>query len=236
MDPRDRTPEGQLGRSAERRGIRAPRTSLFVTLCAVLLTPSQALADLPTADTDFVLPPPRNDLGALLIVEPSMELVFPVTSDSLCPDGPNRGCVFGSGFGLGVLVERRSRRGVGIGGAYGMSLMDGGGIYEFSTLQTFTVSVRGFFLEPNFVHPMIGLSAGLALFGEAFRAETIGLVVDLRAGMELEITRTLAMTGAIDLRMLYLRGFTSSEGRQRAGSGVDFALALQVGLVLQVGR
>lgn len=236
MDTRDRPPHPRPRRDAVWRGPLSLIAPLFAALCAATVCPQQVLADLPADDAEFALPTHPNDLGALLIVEPSLELVFPVASDSLCPDGPDRGCVFGSGFGLGVLVERRSRRGIGIGGAYGMSLMDGGGVYEFTTVQTFSVSLRGYFLEHNFVHPMLGVSAGLALFGEAFRADTLGLVADVSAGVELEMTRTLAMTAALDLRMLYFRGFTSAEGRQRGGGGLDFALALRVGLVLEVGR
>jgi hypothetical protein len=183
----------------------------------------------------FELPPDPRDRPPTWSVEPRLELVLPLVVRRLCPD--NAACIYGSGFGLGALVERRYRSGVGLGVAYDVRFMSGDNVFELSTLQTLGVSFRYFFRLRSAVHPFVGVEGGAALFGDTFRVATGGLYVDGRAGVELEATNTLSFTLYAIVRALYTVPFTSpSDGVRRSSSGgLDLTLSVGGGLALRFG-
>jgi hypothetical protein len=183
----------------------------------------------------FELPPDPRDRPPAWNVEPRLELVFPLVIRRLCPD--NAACLYGSGFGLGALVERRYRSGVGLGVAYDVRFMGGDNVFELSTLQTLAVSFRYFFRPSSAVHPFVGVEAGAAIFGDTFRASTGGVHVDGRAGVEIEATNTLSFTLYAIVRALYTVPFTSQpDGVRRSSSGgLDLTLSVGGGLALRFG-
>jgi hypothetical protein len=168
-------------------------------------------------------------------VEPRLELDLPVVTRRLCPG--NAACIYGSGFGLGALVERRYRSGVGLGVAYDVSFLGGDNVFELSTLQKLSVSFRHFFLLRSAAHPFFGVEVGAVLFGDTFRVSTGGFHVDGRAGVEVEVTNTLSFTLYAVVRALYTVPFTSQpDGVRRSHSGgMDLALNVGAGLALRFG-
>ncbi len=187
------------------------------------------------ARAEFELPPDPRDRPPAWNVEPRLELVFPLVTRRLCPDDAE--CLYGSGFGLGTLVERRYRSGVGLGVAYDVRFMSGDNVFELSTLQTVGVSFRYFFRPRSAGHPFVGVEGGAALFGDTFRVSTGGWYVDGRAGVELEATDTLSFTLYAIVRALYTASFTSNtDGVRRSSSGgLDLTLSVGGGLSLRFG-
>ncbi|MCA9537025.1 MAG: hypothetical protein KC593_25260 [Myxococcales bacterium] len=183
----------------------------------------------------FELPPDPRDRPPAWNVEPRLELDVPLVTRRLCPD--NAACIYGSGFGLGALVERRYRSGVGLGAAYDMGFMGGDNVFELSTLQKLSVSFRYFFMLRNAAHPFVGVEVGGVLFGDTFRVSTGGFHVDGRAGVEIEATNTLSFTLYGVIRALYTAPFTSQpDGLRRSHSGgMDLTFNVGAGLALRFG-
>ena len=184
---------------------------------------------------EFELPPDPRDRPPAWNIEPRLELDLPIVTRRLCPE--NAACIYGSGFGLGALVERRYRSGVGLGVAYDVDFMGGDNVFELSTLQKLSVSFRHFFLLRNAAHPFVGVEVGAVLFGDTFRVSTFGFHVDGRAGVELEATNTLSFTLYAIVRALYTAPFTSQpDGVRRSRSGgLDLSINVGGGLSLRFG-
>lgn len=183
----------------------------------------------------FELPPNPRDRPPTWNVEPRLEIDAKLVTRRLCPGGA--ACIYGSGFGLGVLVERRYRSGFALGVAYDMVFMGGQNVFELSTLQKLSVSVRQFFMLRHAAHPFLGVEVGPVLFGDTFRVSTGGFHVDGRAGVEIEATNTLSFTLYAILRALYTVPFTSQPDdvlRSHRG-GLDLTLNVGAGLALRFG-
>lgn len=206
------------------------RAGLALVLAGMcVLGASQARAD------EFELPPDPRDRPPSWNVEPRLDLVFPLVTRRLCPNDAE--CIYGSGFGLGALVERRYRSGVGLGVAYDLRFMDGGNVFELSTLQTLGISFRYFFKLRSAAHPFLGVEGGAALFGDTFQVATGGWYVDGRAGVEIEATDSLSFTLYAILRALYTVPFTSARDdvRRSSSGGLDLTLSVGGGLALRFG-
>ena len=218
----------------------APRGSLarrigaaFALVVAAWLLPFASAA---AQAGEIELPPDPRDRPPALSVEPRIELGVPMVSRRLCPSGS--GCVYGSGFGIGVLVERRYRSGVGLGIAYDVRFLDAEDVYELATLQTISVSFRYFFSPLTAAHPFLGVQAGGAIFGDTFRVATMGFHVDGVAGVEVEAMPSLSFTLFTGVRALYTRPFTSRPDdvqRSRSG-GLDLSWIIGGGAALRFER
>ncbi len=182
--------------------------------------------------SEFELPPPPSDHGTQLAGEARLDVVFPLAQGRLCP--PGELCVFGGGGGVAGLLEWRYPSGLGLGVGYDAWFLDGNGVHELSTMQAVRFSVRRFFMKEREVHPFIGGAVGALLFGDTFRRNAFGGLVDLVVGFEVEISPTLAFTAGVMVRLFSTTEFESrSDGVIRGERfGVDGAAALQVGLVL----
>jgi hypothetical protein len=184
----------------------------------------------------FELPPDPRDRPPALVVEPRFELVVPVATNRLCPAGAQ--CLYGAGVGIGVLVERRFRSGVGVGIAYDLRFLGGDNVYELTTLQSLSVSLRYFFMLTRSAHPFVGVEVGGALFGDTFGVDTMGMHLGARAGVEIEATAALSFTMYAALRTLYTRPFTSQPdgvARSRSG-GMDLSVDFGAGVALRFGE
>lgn len=180
----------------------------------------------------FEPPPPPEEHAPVIAGEVHLDVVFPFADRPLCP--PGDACVFGGGGGIGGLVEWRYPTGWAVGAGYDVWLLDGNGVHELSTLQALRFVARRFFLRERQLHPFVGAAIGGLLFGDAFRRNAGGGLVDVFAGFELEIVPTLAFVVGIGVRLFATSAFTSrSDEVERAQKfGVDGAAMLQVGLAL----
>jgi hypothetical protein len=203
-------------------------------LAALLIGASALTASVARAES-FEVPPDPRDRPPAWNVEPRLEVVFPVVVRRLCPDGA--ACPYGSGFGLGVLVERRYRSGVGLGLAYDLRFMDGDNLFELSTVQSLAGSFRYFFLPRSAAHPFVGVEVGAVLFGNTFQVSTGGVHVDGRAGVEIEASDVLSFTLYGTFRALYTVPFTSQPDavRRSSSGGLDLTFSLGAGLALRFG-
>lgn len=181
---------------------------------------------------DFAPPPPPEDHAPRIVGEVHLDVVFPFANRPLCP--PGGACVFGGGGGIGGVVEWRYPSGWALGAGYDLWLLDGNGVHELSTLQALRFVTRRYFLPTRQIHPFVGAAVGGLLFGDAFRGNAGGGLVDVLVGFELEIGPTLALVADVGARFFATSRFTSrSDGITRASeAGIDGAAVLQVGLVL----
>lgn len=221
--------------NSDRRRLRGLTVAALGALALVFGGASEALAQglaEEQADAEFELPPPPETLPPQLAGEARLDVVFPLAQGRLCP--PGELCVFGGGGGVGGLVEWRRASGLALGVGYDVWFLDGNGVHELSTLQAVRFNLRKFFLPHREVHPYVGGAVGALLFGDTFRHNAVGALVDLTFGFEVEISPTLAFTAGIAVRLFYTTEFESrSDGVIRGDNfGVDGAAALQVGLVL----
>lgn len=208
---------------------RNPAASL--RFCGLLLLALHALGGVAGAD-DHAPPPPPDDHPPRITGEVHLDVVLPIATRPLCPTGS--GCVFGGGGGIGGMLEWRWPRGQTVGLGYDVWFLDGNGVHELSTLQSLRAVTRRFFLRDRQVHPYLGASLGVLLFGEAFRHRAVGGLVDLLLGIESEITPTLSFVVGVAVRLFTTSRFTSrSDDVVRSGRfGLDSAALLQVGLIL----
>lgn len=181
---------------------------------------------------EYSPPPPPDDHPARITGEVHLDVVLPIATRPLCPEGS--GCVFGGGGGIGGVLEWRWPRGQTVGLGYDVWFLDGNGVHELSTLQALRAVTRRFFLRERQVHPYVGASLGVLLFGDAFRHRAVGGLVDLLLGIESEITPTLSFVVGVAVRLFTTSRFTSvSDGVERSGRfGLDSAALLQIGLIL----
>lgn len=193
---------------------------------ALVLSPEAVRAD------EFAPPPPPEDHAPRIVGEVHLDVVFPFADRPLCP--PEGACVFGGGGGIGGVVEWRYPSGWAFGAGYDLWLLDGNGVHELSTLQALRFITRRYFLPTRQIHPFVGAAVGGLLFGDAFRGNAAGGLIDVLVGFELEIGPTLSLVANAGARFFGTSRFTSrSDGIARASeAGVDGAAVLQVGLVL----
>ena len=190
--------------------------------------PSSASSQPPAA---FELPPTRGEQPPRWAVETHADLVFPVLGGPLCPEGS--ACPFENGGGLGAFLERRLASGLGLGIAFDLWLLNGSGVYELTVVQSISGRLRYALLPELSLHPFVWIGAGGFVLGDSFGIATGGGSLDLGAGAELELTRSMAATATLGGRLMVLVPFTSqTDDLARAQSfGVTASLMLQFGLV-----
>ncbi len=99
-------------------------------------------------------------------------------------------------------------------------------------MQTLQMFVRYLFLPDNVVHPVITAAVGGVVFGDTFRVATVGLVVDVLAGLEWELTETVSFSFATVVRFVALDAFEADRVPRAEGFGLDGMLGLHVGVAL----
>ncbi len=187
------------------------------------------------AEEPFEVPRPPSEHAPIIAGEARIDVVFPVLRRPLCPRDSE--CVFGGGGGLGGVLEWRWPTGLGVGIGYDGWFLDGNGVHELTTLQSLRVTLRHHFLLDRQVHPWFGGAIGGLVFGNTFAADAGGVLADLQAGLEVELTPSLAFTVGLLGRFFTTSSFrTRSDGVDRADRvGLDGALVLTGGLVLLPG-
>jgi hypothetical protein len=192
--------------------------------------PVGAQAPAGSSDKPEALIPSPDELPPVLAGDVHASGVFPVADDALCPADAE--CIFGGGGGLGGGIERRWPSGYAMGVGYDFWFLDANGVYEITVLQMVSLGVRYFFLPKLQSHPFIGGRIGGLVLGDTFKVDSVGAAAQLRAGVEIEITDTVAFSVASAWRLFFASAFTTpNDGVERAqGGGVSVAGTLQFGL------
>ncbi len=180
----------------------------------------------------FLLPPDPKLQPPSIAIQIHAEALSPVATRAICPGGAR--CVLGGGGGVGGVLERRAPWGFALGLGYDAFFLDGNGVYELSVLQAFRVGVRYRFLRERSIHPYVGVGFGALIFGDTFRANTVGGVLSTELGAEFELGGTLSFVAALTARMFSVKEFVSTgDDVQRAADfGINAMVGLQLGVVL----
>ncbi len=160
--------------------------------------------------------------------------VFPIERGTICPSGSS--CVLGGGFGAGAFLLRRSPDGIGLLVGYEVWLLDGGGVYEVGALHSLRLGVRWTLDNSSIVQPLIQATAGALLLTDPAQASTAGGLLTAGAGMEIELTRDVALNLSAELAFFSVAAFRTRDGADRASDfGVNVALETTAGLVVVLG-
>ncbi|NLY93148.1 MAG: hypothetical protein GXY23_03875 [Myxococcales bacterium] len=197
---------------------------LVVTTLLFGLRPASAAA--------LELPPPRSGLPKVIVGMVEGAIQAGTYDRPLCPR--REACLLDVGGAVGVRLEWRfpSLVSTGLGLDYGF--FDADGLYEVGTLATLRWTTRALFMPLVRYHPLVDVGIGPALFGGNFSVDTVGAVLDLRGGVEIEITSTMAVDLALGARLLGVAPFTASNDDVERGRpfGPSVILGAHLALVL----
>jgi len=177
-------------------------------------------------------PPAPESREAELNVALRLGMLAPLERADICPGDSL--CVLGGGGSFGVEIERRWPMGVGISVAYHAWFVDSGGVFELGIVQIIRAGVGYAFLLESMVHPTLHVAAGALVFGDTFLVETVGGALDVGAGVEVELTDTVALDGGLSFWLFTTTPFTTGRDRTRRSEGLGLNLALQVTVGLTI--
>lgn len=215
---------------------RAQRSKCGVALALLAVT----LRAAPCAAQVLVPPPSPSTLAPTYHLEVHGAAMLPIERQNVCPPAaaiPRVGCVLGAGFGVGGLVERRGADGVGLLVGYQVWLLDSGAVYEVGAVHTLRIGVRWVIDATARVHPFLEVLIGALLLTDPGEARTGGGLLSLGAGMEVELTETVAVTVGLDLWAFAVGTFRSTRDDvlRAADFGVNLVSQLRVGLGVLFG-
>jgi hypothetical protein len=201
--------------------------AVHLLLAALWLAPRPA-----RAEALEVYPAEAQDPSFALEVHGAV--VLPFERAVVCPAAGE--CVLGTGFGAGGYFLGRLPEGLSLLAGYEVWLLDGGGVYEVSAIHSLRVGVR-WILDPSArVQPFLQGTLGGLLLTDPAQASTAGGLVTVGAGLEVELTESVALSfcGALDL--FSLAPFATRDGLVRGRDfGVNVGLEVQAGVVIQLG-
>jgi hypothetical protein len=192
--------------------------SLIGAFGVIPLVTSIALADDSVA---MAVDSSASGVGALFpehfVGEVHLGFAAPLENGSVCPSVG--GCVLQSGGGLGGSFERRRPSGFGWLTGYDLVFLDSDAVYELGVQQIVRVGARYTAPTDIIFHPTFDLSAGGHVYGDTFHVATIGALVQVFSGAEVELSDTYAVRGGFGLRILTQSPFrTERDGIRRAGA------------------
>jgi hypothetical protein len=149
-----------------------------------------------------------------------------------CPQG--EACLLRTGGGIGLRLEWRFPSLVSTGIGLDYTFVDADGLHEVGTLATVRYTVRAAFLPTARYHPLLDAGLGLALFGDTFTIDTAGGALDLRGGVEIEVTPSMAVDLALGVRLLAVAPYTTDADGVRRGEpfGPSVMVGVHASLVL----
>lgn len=203
---------------------------------AVAAGPARAQPSDALPPAHHVEPPPAPESrDPELNAELRVGAVMPLESSDICPGRAL--CVLGAGGTFGVEIERRWPMGLGISVAYDGWFVDSGGVFELGVVQIVRAAIRYVFTTDLAVHPWVQIGAGALWFGDTLLVSTVGGAANGGAGVEIELTDIVALTGSAQTWFFTTSPFTTDRDRIRrsAGQGLNVALQLSVGLSILAG-
>lgn len=209
-----------------------------VGLCAAMaltLTVTGVYADARASserDDGFVIPPAPSKVAPRLALEIHSGVAWALSNDSLCPRGV--GCVMRGGGGIGATVERRWPKGLGVFGGYDAWFLDSDSVYELGVQQSLRTGVRYTWPNDTVLHPVVEIALGLMGYGDTFRVATIGVLAQVFAGAELELSETFGIRSGFGLRAFSHTSFRTQRDRVLRGDKGAFSEAVffEVGLTV----
>lgn len=181
---------------------------------------------------DFAPPPDPRDVPPHLAGEFVTGLTGRLYADPICPG--DSACVLGVGGFFGASLLWRWPRGFVLGFGYDLTLLDGNGVYETTTVQYLHVDLRYRLLRDQAFHPFIAVDVGPMILGDAFGDNAFGVALSAHVGTEIEISSGLAFTTSLGVRAFTTQSFTSfNDGVARSSSfGVNMLIFARVGILL----
>lgn len=202
-------------------------SAIVALLCVIGLGHPAARAD----GLEVYAPLEQEPVWAL---EVHASAIFPIERGAVCPSGSS--CVLGGGFGAGAYLLRRSPDGIGLLVGYEVWLLDGGGVYEVGALHSLRLGVRWTIDNSSIVQPLLQATVGAVLLTDPGQASTAGGLVATGTGMEIELSRDVALSLTAELAFFSVAAFRTRDGAERAADfGVNVALETTAGLVVVLG-
>jgi hypothetical protein len=203
---------------------------LGVTALCALLAPVAHAADVPELGPTFAIPPPPAQAAPRLAIEVHTGLTLPLGNEALCPEG--YGCVLQAGGGIGASLERRRPSGFGVLIAYDAWFLDSDSVFELAVQQQLRFGMRYTAPSDYLFHPIFELSGGPMVFGDIFRAATVGVVFQAFSGIETELTESFGIRLGVGVRGFSHTPFRTERDGVRRGARDHFSEAffLEVGL------
>lgn len=179
-------------------------------------------------------PPPPSTLPPDVTLEIRGAAIVPLFRDALCPG--NHQCVFNSGVGVGVGVERRWPDGWGFLSYYDFWIVDAASLYEIGTLHSARLGARYVIDQSTLLHPFVEALVGFLAFGDTTTVAAAGGSLTVGAGAEIELTDVLVIDVDAMLWTLATGYFMTRDGVRRSdGFGPNVALQISVGLEILLG-
>jgi hypothetical protein len=227
------------GRPAERRGsTRKTKARIFARVHrhrvgALLGVVFGAVSSLDSpARADIENPESRLETGYIQYgAALAAELL--ASAGAICPQGAAVPCVIGSGGGLGVRVGYRFHSPFYLGAAYEFSKQDAHKSIYLAILQQLRAEARYFIPVRGSYVPFVSLAAGGVGYGSQWSLQTLGGMASLGVGLELELSRTSAMTFIASYRPMLLTNWRGSTLLDRP-TGVLSMIGLEIGLEQRV--
>jgi hypothetical protein len=190
-------------------------------------------ADVPTPDDAPVPIPEPSRRPPYFAGEVHVGAVFPLARAPLCP--PDEACILGGGAGVGGTFERRWVSGVSLGVVYDAWILNGHSVYEATVIQNLAALLRHRFLLDRMTHPFLAAAIGGLLLGDSFRVDAVGLSVEGHFGVEIEMSRSLALTFSTVWRLFVTSAFQTASDRvdRVQDQGANLAVVFRLGLVIQ---
>jgi hypothetical protein len=184
----------------------------------------------PKPEPATTLPPPAS--VEYLQYGVSLHTLTLLESGGVCPEDATTPCIVGSGGGLGLRVGYRARGPFYLGAGYQLSRLNASNLLRLATLQRLSAEGRYYFYRGNRLTPYLMAGLGVALYGNEFTADAIGIAPSLAVGIEYEISESTVVALVPAYQPAVFRHFTDATGQQRAddllGFGLVHWLAVQV--------
>lgn len=207
------------------------RLARALLAASVSLASAQALAQ--EERPHHVEPPPAPDsLDPELLVDVGLGAVVPIERTDICPGDSL--CVLGAGGSFEVEIERRWPMGLGVLVGYDAWFVDSSGVFELGVMQIVFAGLRYTFATELDLHPSLQIGAGALLFGDTFLPSTVGGAAKAGAGVELELTDSVALSGGAQLWLFTTSPFTTGRDRAMRSEGLGLNVALQLNLALSI--
>jgi hypothetical protein len=154
------------------------------------------------------------------------------SAGDVCPLSGTAPCILGSGGGVAIRVGYRAGDPWYFGGAYEFSRHESSSQLRLAILQQLRAEGRYYFDYGDRATGFLAAGFGGHLYGSEWGAVTGGAVGMAGGGVELELSPTTVIGGAVLYRALVPRAFTDSAGLRRADGLLGFGLAHVIGLEL----
>lgn len=184
-------------------------------------------------DAHLVVPPPPKLAPPRLTLGLHTGISAPLNHESLCPAG--LGCVLRTGGGVGGSLEQRWPSGFGVAVAYELFFFDTDSVYELGVQQILHAGLRYTMPTDVIFHPMFAITGGAHVYGDTFAVATGGVLCQIMAGADIELTATFALQIGVGLRIFSHRAFRTRRDDVLRGDGGKFSesFLFEVGLLFQ---